>query len=68
MLCQQLMEILCLCIMNYAHVMLNYVVMIDLCPLTYGMCFTNIGCSASEVVYSKLASVTENGYLDLFLS
>ena len=45
--------------------MLNYVC--NLCPLTYGTCLANIGCSASEFVYSKLGSETESGYLDLFL-
>ena len=42
-------------------------IMYNLCPLTYSTCLTSIGCSASEFVYSKLASETENGFLDLFL-
>ena len=52
--------------MNYHAHMLNYVVVINLCPLTHSTCLTNIGCSASEVVDGKLVSEAENGYLDLF--
>ena len=52
-------------ILNYAHIMLNYVMVINLCPLTQSTPVSLTGCSASEFVYSKLASEAENGYLDL---
>ena len=54
-------------ILNYAHIMLNYVMVINLCPLTQSTPVSLTLCSASEFVYSKLASEAENGYLDLFI-